>query len=74
MGEIPEALCLVVQRKGVEKPGPKDPDQPMQVEIKMQDRNLYSVDRQSAQNDRYVFRVITTGFDLEGWDDHEITQ
>ena len=36
MGEIPESLCLMVQRKGVEKPGPKDPNQPMQVEVEMQ--------------------------------------
>lgn len=74
MGDTPEAFCLVVQRKVVEKPVPKDPHQPVQVELEIQDRNLYSIDEESTRDGQHIYRAMATDLDREGWDDHEIVR
>ena len=41
MAGIPEAFCLTVQGKAVDRHGQEDPDRPVQAEIEMPDQEPY---------------------------------
>jgi len=72
MAGTPEAFCLAVQGKAVDRPGQEDPDRPVQAEIEMPDQEPYPVDEESALDSRYICRAIATGLDGEGWSDAQI--
>ncbi|MCY4313385.1 MAG: hypothetical protein OXD44_06785 [Gammaproteobacteria bacterium] len=72
MAGTPEAFCLTVQRKAVDRPGQEDPDRPVQAGVEMPGQEPYPVEEESDLNSRYICRAIATGLDGEGWSDAQI--
>ncbi|MYH92799.1 MAG: IS1380 family transposase [Acidimicrobiaceae bacterium] len=75
MEDVPEAFCLVVQKKWVRDKLPADagmPDGTEQLKMVFKNEGLHQVDVQSAVSGRYIYRAIATDLDLDRFSDGEI--